>query len=954
MIAVPAMAQSGQGEITGVIKDPSGAGVPNAAVSLVNQDSGVTRVAKSESDGRYLFAAVPPGRYSLKIEATGFKPVTVTDIEVVIGAHVDRDVSMVVGNLTEVVTVTGEVPAIDTANSQVAGVVQQIQIDTLPVNTRQYLNLATLLPGTTQDASRTFYNSVQLGGGDHYYGNGFQVDGVTNTWAEMGEPRQNFPEGSVEEFKVNTNQYKADSGLSMGGLVQVATKSGTNQFHGEAFEYWRNRVLNRDNEFQKQIEQQQGTGKAPFNRNQFGGDLGGPILKNRLHFYTAYERTEVRDSYTIYVPPAVQQFYSSFMGTFSKPSHDQLFNVRGDYQISTKQHLFGRYSQEWNFLSAQGCGGSNLQSCYDGLIPRRSAVVGHTWTPKPTLVNDFRFQYAWASYELGPSGEPIWTQIGVESPARLNLLQTGISFPSFTYGFTYADVGIEKRYEVKDDVLWQKGSHAIKFGFDVSRVPFADDAPVNYKGTYTFAHDHYFNPNDPASLAALAASNDTVQFTATVPPIYTSVPTTQFGLYVQDDWKARRNLTISLGLRYDREFGSFDENLNLAQFPMAIPFIGDPSKRGAKKNFGPRVGLAWDVTGHATDVIRAGFGLYFNNLQTLQNFPEDRNLAQCAVLIRTPAFPDPYNGQSPTAFCSTAPPTVTILAPNYRNPYSQQFTLGYSRQLRHDLSIHFDGVYTHTIGDYRTVDLNYPQTGAGVAYGALTGVRPLTAWARILQHDPISQSKYKAFYARAEKRFAQRYQFTVSYTLSSCTDDSPQGSVTDPANYRLDWGPCGVDRRNALVAAGSVVLPGKITFGAIWQLRSALPFSALTAITDIDGNRQYVPGTSRDQGARNLNLDAVNAYRAGLGLAPVTSANINSSKFNSFDIRVSRAFLVRGEKKLELIGQVFNLFGTVNLASASGQVSSGGNQTNATSPSFGQILGANNLQQAELAARIVF
>src|SRR6185369_4236594 len=188
------MAQSGQGEIAGIIKDPSGAGVPAAPVLLVNQDSGVSRAVKSESDGRYLFAALPPGRYSLKIEASGFKPVTVTDIEIVLGAHIDHDVSMTVGNVTEVVTVSGEVPLIDTTNADVGGVVSQIQINSLPVNTRQYLNLATLLPGTTQDASRSFYNSVQLGGGDHYYANGFQVDGVTNTWAEMGEPRQNFPE----------------------------------------------------------------------------------------------------------------------------------------------------------------------------------------------------------------------------------------------------------------------------------------------------------------------------------------------------------------------------------------------------------------------------------------------------------------------------------------------------------------------------------------------------------------------------------------------------------------------------------------------------------------------------------------------------------------------------------------------------------------------------------------
>jgi hypothetical protein len=248
-----------------------------------------------------------------------------------------------------------------------------------------------------------------------------------------------------------------------------------------------------------------------------------------------------------------------------------------------------------------------------------------------------------------------------------------------------------------------------------------------------------------------------------------------------------------------------------------------------------------------------------------------------------------------------------------------------------------DGVYTHTLRDFRTEDLNYPNS---------TGVRPLPAWARILYHDSISQSKYKAMYVRAEKRFAQRYQFLVSYTLASARDDNPQAQVITPSNYNLDWGPSGIDRRHALVASGSFELPWKVTFGAIWQLRSALPFSALSAVLDADGDRQYVPGTSRNQGNRDLNLTSVNAYRATLGLAPFTSSQIDSSRFNSFDVRASRPIFVRNEKRVEVIGQVFNLFGHLNLT--------GGNTTRADSANFGKILSASNLQQAELAVRLVF
>src|SRR6185312_5826287 len=163
LFSAAAFAQSGLGEIAGLVSDPSGGGVARAAVSLTNQDTGVTQSAVSDTDGRYTFTAVPPGKYSVKVEASGFRLVTVTDIEMVIGAHVNRDIPLTLGNVAESVTVSGEVPEIDTTKTEVSGVVSRVQIETLPVNTRQYLNLALLMPGTTQDASRTFYNSVQAG-----------------------------------------------------------------------------------------------------------------------------------------------------------------------------------------------------------------------------------------------------------------------------------------------------------------------------------------------------------------------------------------------------------------------------------------------------------------------------------------------------------------------------------------------------------------------------------------------------------------------------------------------------------------------------------------------------------------------------------------------------------------------------------------------------------------------
>lgn len=955
MLAYTAAGQTaGDAEIAGNVKDPSGSAIPDAALSLMNQDTGVVRTSKSDADGRYRFAAVLPGRYSLKVEAAGFSTATISNIVLNIGAYVAQDVPMALGGVQESVMVTGEVPPIDVSKSDVSGVVSNEQIDTLPINTRQFINLALLEPGTSQDSSRTFYNSVQMGGASHYWSNGFSVDGVTNTWAEMGEPRQNFPMGAIQEFKVNTIQYKADQGLSAGGVVNIVTKSGTNEFHGEAFEYARDQVFNRDDRFTQAADQNVGLSKAPFRRDQYGGDAGGPIVRNKVHFYAAFERTQTATAYTIYIPGAASQFYSTFQGVHDRPIHDQMFNGRVDYQLNNNQHLFARYSQEWNFITWNGCGGTSMINCYDGQIPRHSVVAGHTWTPTPTVVNEIRFQYAFSSYLLGPSGTPIFTQLGTYPAARLNALQTSLVFPSFSWGNDYADNGVEKRWEGKDDLSIVRGSHTLKLGIDVNRVPFEDDAPNGYAGQYTFAHDHYFNPNDPASLTALAASNDATVFTATRPPVDTKDPTTELGFYIQDDWRVRRNFTLSLGVRYDREFNALNEFLDpnsLAGRPynaiVPIPGMGDPSRRSSSKDFGPRVGFAWDVRGDSKNVIRGGYGIYYQNLQTLQNFAELRNYAQCSVLINKPAYPDPFGGQDWGTFCSHAAPSPTIIDPNYRNPYTQQFNLGYSRELTHDFSIHLDGAYSHSLHDYRTVDLNYP----------IDGVRPYPQFARILDHSAIGAAKYRALYVRAEKRFAQRYQFMVSYTLSNNQDNNPEAQVTVPSNYGLDWGFANADRRHNLIASTSVQLPWRFTLGAIWTVRSSLPFSAIVATTDPDGIRAYVPGTARNQGNRNLSLDAVNAYRATLGLSPLASSNIDSSRYNSVDIKLSRSFALKSERRrIELGLQVFDLFGTENLGVPSGQMTAGGNMTAANSPNFGRIVGVLNncYQQAELSARFVF
>jgi hypothetical protein len=939
-VAPRAWSQGNDAEVLGAVTDVSGAAIANAQVTLANIDTGVTHTFSVQADGQYRFSPVVPGNYRITVKAASFQTANITNLVIDLGASVTQNVILRVGSSEQVVDVTGEIPVVDTASEDVAGLIDQQQIETLPINTRQYLNLALLQPGTSQDATRTFYNNVQIGGGGYFYANGFMVDGVRNTWAEQGEPRQNFPEGAVQEFKVYVAEYPAEYGLYMGGLVTVATKGGTNAMHGEAFEYWRNEALNHDNSFQQATEAAEHTGN-PFNRNQFGGDIGGPIIRDRTHYYVAFERTQTASSYTIFT--SLPQLYGANQGTFTQPLTDQMFTARVDHQINQDQSAFVRYAQEWNKLTFQGCGGQFEQFCYDGLIPRHSIVGGHTWTPTPSIVNDFRFQYAYSSYQLGPPGH-IFTDVNslATSPSATAQLQIAYTFPSYSYGAGYQEDGVENRYEGSDVISIQKKAHTLRFGYDVNYVPFIDATAFNVRGTFTFGTDQLFDPANPATIAALT---NPILFTATIPAVTTSVPTWELGFFAMDDWRVRPGLTLNLGLRYDRELGAANQALNLASFPQAIPFIGDPSKRGSDKDFGPRFGVVWDPFQKGRDAVRAGVGIYYNNIQTLLNFNENRDLTECNIIISNPSYPDPFNGQSPSNFCSNAPPNVTVLAQNYRNPYSEQFTGGYSHQFTNDFAITVSGVYQHLLRDFRLFDLNYPDP--------VTGLRPLPAWGTILQQQSTAQAKYKALLIQANKRFGNRYMFTTSYSLTSARDNDPQFQVTNYADPNLDWGPSNVDRRHVLVASGTVELPLRLTLGAIWTAKSSAPFSALAASFNANGIQQYVPGTSRNQGNRDLNLGAVNTYRASLGLSPLTASMIEKNPYDSFDVHLSRKFMIGEHRYFEGIGQVFNLFGHQNLLGFA--LNASGYVTNAASPSgFGTIGAAGNLQQAELAVRFVF
>jgi hypothetical protein len=922
------------GVIEGIIADASGGVLPGVSVTLKNAETGTERSTIADADGRYRFPALQPGNYTVRAELAGFASEERRGVVLTIGLEVRQDFTLKLSSVAENVTVVAESPVVDVSKSEVSGVVTQKQIETLPVNSRQYLNLALLMPGTSQDAVRSFYNNVNIGAGGTFYSNGFVADGVGNTWAQQGEPRQNFPQDSIREFKVNTTQYKAEYGFATGGLVTVVSKSGTNEFHGNIFEYFRDKSLNAKNYFERE--------KPDFRRNQFGGSLGGPIRQDQTHFFAALERTQTDEFFT--VNTGRPDLYAAVEGTFPQPRTVTMGSLRLDHAIAQTQSLFLRYAHEdeRNNCAGSSCGGRNAANAgYDMEVPRRAIVGGHTWILSDRLLNDLRVQYASAAYQIAPAGKKIFKDVG-EYPAErvgADRVQQRLTFPSLVWGGNYEALGPEQRWQIKDAVSWSVpgwlGAHEIKAGFDYSYIKFADDSQVNLNGTYQFGTDQYFDPDDPASIAAL---RNPILFTMTTPPFHVPLPTHQYSFFVQDDWRPTSRLTANLGLRYDRQLGSFNENINLDRFPIPIPFI-EPDGRGDANNLGPRAGFAYDLAGDGRTVLRGGYGRYYDNIRTLENQYEWLNMQRYDIRISNPSYPDPFQGRNPLDFASTAPPNIRVLSNEFENPHSVQMNLGFTRQIAANLAAHIDGVYTRVRGDRKTRNINQPDP--------VTRLRPYPQFGRVDLEESLSNSKYRGLYARVEKRYSARHQYLVSYSYVNSKDNAPGGRFSDQNNPSVDFGPANAERRHSLVASGSVLLPFDINLGAVWSVRSPLAFSA-TAGRDVNGDgfvSDYVPGTTRNQGARNLDLGLVNAWRASQTLGSVTADDIDSTRFQSFDLRASKTISLRATQRVELVGQLFNVFNTVNLS---------GIQTNSLATTFGTASRAAAGRQAELAVRFLW
>ena len=848
-------------------------------------------------------------------------------------------------------TVTGQAPIVEVTKTEVSGVVTQEQMQMLPLATRQPMDLALLMPGTGQDAVRARKSNSNIGAGAFTNGSALLVDGVWNKEGNTGEPRQDFPQSAIQEFKVLLSQSPAQYGWTAGGAVSMATKSGTNQFHGEAFEFLRDKALNAQDPFALKA----GQAKPNFRRHQYGGAIGGPIVRDRVHFFMAAEGLEKKlyDNVVVSNP----QFYGNMNGVFPSPEYNHMTFTRADVQVTQRQSFFFRYAWQISNFTCEGCGASSSVPWFSGggiKQKRYSWVGGHTWVLSPRILNEVRGQYTNYHFRQHPPGVEPQENLFDDSPARTAPLTPTYAFPSLTWGTSGNFYTIQPSRQLRDDMSITTGQHTLKFGAGGQSLSITGDNRPSL-GTWTFRADQPFDPTKLSSFVPAAGSvSQWASGSLLKLPLHS--PNVMWDTYVEDEWKPAAGVTLNLGLRYEYQAKIFNQGLDLNDknifpttgTPTSLAPLVDFSNRGDKNNFGPRVGVAWDLRNDGKSVVRAGYGLYYNPVNIQAPSAEVSNFRQITVILANPTYPDPYGGREPVAFVSTAPQNITVEANNLENLQSAAYTAGISQGLTSALAIHVDGVYNKITKAPMLIDIN-PRSGGA------TGNRSLPQFGRVLQWQSRGAIDYKALLVRLEKRLDHNYMYTVSYTLANSTGTvnniGPAATVTDSEHPGYDQGPNNSDRRNVLVASGSFLLPGDVTVGAVFSARSTMPFSA-TAGVDVNGdgnNTDFVPGTTRNvfnRGTDTQMLAQVNAYRATAGLAPIPVSQVNTNEYYGLDVRVSKSFPLSAGRKVELIAQVFNLLNRTNLLAAW--------QTNVRSSAFGTISSAADMRQGEVALRFTF
>ncbi len=958
-------AQSSTGSISGTISDDSGAALPGVTVTAVNLSTRGTRTAVTNASGAYQLGLLPPATYSVEATLEGFQPVRRERVTVNIGTNVPLDVSLRVG-VSETVTVTAQAPLIEIDRTQVSSVVNETSIENLPVNGRNFIDFVLTTPGVVKDVR----------GGDISFAgqrgtlNSLVIDGANNDNTFFGQslgrtgsgraPYQ-FSQDAVKEFQVNSNAYSAEYGRAGGAVINVVTKSGTNDLAGTLFYFLRDKRYN-SNDYINEINNR---AKSPYHFDQYGLSVGGPIIADKHFFFANYDaqRNDLPNpvvlgggrALTIRTPED-RAGYDALLARsadYVRRQDQDVYLIKTDHQLWTNAHLALRYNRQ-EFVGKNYENGGLLNSVEhtgDSLVNTDTLSGVFSTIAGSTFFNEVRGQWAkdkepgLANFE-GPQAEIFHD----------GNLVVRVGRNTFSPRETTID-----RWQVADTATYLVNTHTIKAGFDVSHDEILNFFPGNFGGSFRFNSLGDFAARKPNRFLQAFAGPGT-SGPVTHPDI------TETGLFVQDEWRLNPSLTLTAGLRYDFQQIAQPEvrnpNPELAAAGIDTSVIPEDSN-----NFAPRLGLAWTPGATGRTVVRGGYGIFYGRTPAIMIGTAHSNngvnvLTYTFTGALIPAYPNVYTSV-PTG-ANVPKPTIFAFDKDYENPKVHQGSVGVEHGLTNDVLVGVTYQYVKGEDLTRSADINIASptqvtavvTGEGPAsFKRYTG-RSFANFGRIIEFQSSARSRYDGVTLDVQKRFASNRQGRIAYTYSTVKDDKPDATavvpgpddakfVSDPGDFDVDYTFGDNDVRHRVVLSGVWTLDSYSQRIGNGFLRALASGWSLSGIASYQSGQPYSPV---------VNADLNNDGNGSNDIAP--GFRRNSQRFPSqlsVDPRISKD-IGFGGVRLQLIAEAFNVLDRSNVGGVTRTYFAYNSTTNTLSRfgAFGTPTFSTGPRIVQLAAKFIF
>ena len=896
--------------LSGRVEDPNGAMVSGATVLATKLETNQSRAVKSDGEGRYRFANLPVGTYNITVELSGFDKLA-RQLTLTVGQAVDLQLKLTVGGVTEHIDISDETYAAETARTQLAETVLPREIEQLPLNGRNYLDLAALTPGVTRNnpvANQRFPETSAVPGtglsitGQRFINNGMVVDGLSANDDAADLPGTFFSQEVIREFEVITSGGIAEFGRASGGFINIVTQSGTNNYHGRLYGFLRNQRFDARNPL--------AATRDPLTQAQYGISFSGPFRRNRTFFFSNFEQTRLNNATVITISPenvaAINNRMTAvayggpviFTGVVPTGFDTTNLLFRVDHQLNKSNQFSARYSlYRIGSVNSRNVGGLNAVSRGTALSDRDHTIAASNITTlSSSTINEARFQYTRS--RLGaPLNDGVGPAVNISGMA---------SFGTATFSPTARDLDT---IEIVDAIATQRGAHSFKAGADYLLDRVNITFPGAIQGVYSFQSLPNFLAGRYATFQQAFGATSQFQSNPNV------------GLFVQDEWKPTSRLTINAGLRYDAQF-----------LPHPITTDGN--------NFAPRLGIAY-APGNRQTVFRASVGIYYDRLPlraTSNALQRDGQKYKVAVLAfgqpGAPAFP-----QTLTAFPADLLVSITAIDPRIESSYNQQASLQIERQLSPLTSLSIGYLHTRGLHLILSRNINVPRLPASAGVPNLG--RPDPRFANVSRFESSGDSSYDGMTVSLNRRFQKWFGMRVSYTLSKALDNAGNAFFFTPQdnfNLRDDRGLSDSDQRHRLALSGTFEVPQETHKGSRSSIVRGFQLSYILSY----GSR--LPFNIVTGGDRNLDT---NVNDRPVGVARNSGKGFN---FASLDLRLSRRFHLNERVQLETLVEGFNVLNRANLQLPNNTFGTGA----IALPSFGQATAAADPRQIQFGLRFSF